>query len=167
MTPEQVQLIKHSFKKILPIAGLAADLFYDRLFEIAPEVRPLFSGDLVSQKKKLIAMLAAVVTNVHEVDKIAPALEELGKRHVAYGVTIKHFGPFGGALIWTLNEALGSEFTPQVRIAWTEAYVALARVMSRAAADETRTLRTTEAELECLRANLAALEEPSSMLFSA
>lgn len=167
MTSEQVKLIKDSFKKVLPIAGLAADLFYERLFEIAPEVRPLFSDDLVAQKKKLIAMLTTAVTNLHDVDKIAPAVEDLGKRHVAYGVTVKHFEPFGAALLWTLKEALGSEFTPQVKIAWTEAYVTLARVMSGAATDETRTLRTTEAELECLRANLAALEEPSSIPFSA
>jgi hemoglobin-like flavoprotein len=74
MTPEQVNLVKESFWKILPIAGVAADLFYDRLFEIAPEVRPLFPDDLVAQKKKLMAMLAVAVTNLHQVDKIASAV---------------------------------------------------------------------------------------------
>jgi hemoglobin-like flavoprotein len=129
MTPEQVKLVKDSFRKVLPIAGVAADLFYDRLFEIAPEVRPLFSNDLVAQKKKLIAMLAIAVTSLHEIDKIAPAVEELGKRHVAYGVNAKHFEPVGAALLWTLEEVLGSDFTPPVKTAWTEAYVTLAGVM--------------------------------------
>ena len=102
MTPEQVKLVKESFRKVLPTAGVAADLFYDRLFEIAPEVRPLFPDDLVAQKKKFIAMLAIAVTNLHAVDKIASAGEDLGKRHVAYGVTAKHFAPGGAALLLTL-----------------------------------------------------------------
>ena len=86
MTLEQVNLVKESFWKILPIGDVAADLFYDRLFEIAPEVRPLFPDDLVAQKRKLMAMLAVVVTNLHHVDKIAPAVEDLGRRHIAYGL---------------------------------------------------------------------------------
>jgi hemoglobin-like flavoprotein len=163
MTPEQVKLVKDSFKQVLPIAGVAADLFYDRLFEIAPETRPLFRDDLVAQKKKLIAMLAIVVTNLHEVDKIAHAVGDLGKRHVAYGVTAKHFEPVGAALLWTLREILGVDFAPSVKTAWTEAYVTLAGIMSGVVAKETRTLRTAEAELECLRARLAALEELPSM----
>ena len=133
MTPEQVKLVKVSFRKVLPIAGVAADLFYDRLFEIAPEVRPLFRDDLVVQKKKLIAMLATVVTNLHEVDKIAPAVGGLGKRHVAYGVTVKYYEPVGAALLWTLEETLGSDFTPQVKTAWTEAYATLEGAMRAAA----------------------------------
>ena len=148
----------------MPIAGIAADLFYDRLFEIAPETRPLFRADLVVQKKKLIAMLATVVNNLHEVDKIVPAVGDLGKRHVAYGVTAKHFKPVGAALLWTLEEILGVDFVPPVKAAWTEAYVTLAGVMSGAAANETRPSRTAEAELECLRARLAAPEGPPSML---
>ncbi len=86
MTPEQVKMVQDSFQKVVPIAGTAADLFYDRLFEIAPEVRPLFPDDLAEQKKKLIGMLVTAVSNLHQVDKILPAVEDLGKRHVGYGV---------------------------------------------------------------------------------
>src|SRR5262245_16363191 len=64
MTPEQVTLVQSSFKSIAPIASKAADLFYDRLFEIAPEVRPLFPADLSNQKVKPGAMLATAVTLV-------------------------------------------------------------------------------------------------------
>jgi|SRR5450631_1757183 hemoglobin-like flavoprotein len=167
MTPEQVRLVKDSFRKVLPIAGIAADLFYDRLFEIAPDVRPLFRDDLVAQKKKLMAMLSTVVTNLHQVDKIAPAVGDLGKRHVGYGVSAKHFEPVGAALLWTLGEILGADFAPSVKVAWTEAYVALASIMSGVVAKDTRTLRTAEAELDSLRARLAAFEGPPSMPFSA
>ncbi|MGE0563442.1 MAG: globin family protein [Pseudolabrys sp.] len=134
MTPEQVTLVQDSFKKVVPIAGTAADLFYDRLFAIAPEVRPLFPDDLAEQKKKLIAMLATAVNNLHQVGTIVPAVEDLGKRHVAYGVTDKHYEPVGAALLWTLEQGLGTDFTPPVKAAWTEAYMTLAGVMKKAAA---------------------------------
>jgi hemoglobin-like flavoprotein len=151
----------------LPIAGIAADLFYDRLFEIAPDVRPLFRNDLVAQKKKLIAMLSTVVTNLHQVDKIAPSVGDLGKRHVGYGVSAKHFEPVGAALLWTLGEILGADFAPSVKTAWTEAYVTLAGIMSGIVAEDTRTLRAAEAELDSLRARLAAFEGRRSLPFSA
>jgi hemoglobin-like flavoprotein len=134
MTPEQVNLVQQSFAKVAPIADKAADLFYDRLFAIAPEVRSLFPSDLTEQKKKLMQMIATAVTNLHQVEKIIPAVEELGRRHVGYGVTPKHYEPVGAALLWTLEQGLGADFTPPVKAAWTETYVTVAGVMQNAAA---------------------------------
>jgi hemoglobin-like flavoprotein len=134
MTPEQVKLVQDSFAKVVPIAGTAADLFYHRLFAIAPEVRSLFPNDLTEQKKKLMQMLATAVTNLHQVEKILPAVEDLGRRHVAYGVTDKHYEPVGAALLWTLEQGLGTDFTPPVKAAWTETYMTVAGVMQKAAA---------------------------------
>jgi hemoglobin-like flavoprotein len=133
MTPEQVQLVQASFQKVVPIADTAADLFYDRLFTIAPEVKPLFPDDLGPQKKKLMQMLATAVTNLHQVEKILPAVEDLGRRHVGYGVTAKHYEPVGAALLWTLEKGLGPDFTPAVKDAWTAVYVTVAGVMTKAA----------------------------------
>ena len=133
MTPEQVAMVQESFKKVVPIAGTAADLFYDRLFEIAPDVRPLFPHDMKEQKMKLITMLATAVTNLHQAEKIIPAVEALGKRHAAYGVTAAHYEPVGAALLWTLEQGLGPDFTPPLKAAWTETYMTLAGVMQRAA----------------------------------
>ena len=134
MTPQQIKLVTDSFMKVLPIAGVTADLFYDHLFEIAPEVRPLFPDDLVEQKKKFIATLAMLISNLHEFGKIAPVVANLGTRHVAYGIVAKHYEPFGIALLKVLEDCLGVDFTPPVRAAWTEAYMRLAGVMTRAAA---------------------------------
>jgi len=134
MTPEQVAMVQDSFKKVVPIAGTAADLFYDRLFTIAPDVRPLFPDDLKEQKKKLIAMLATAVSNLHQAETIIPAVEALGKRHAGYGVTAKHYEPVGAALLWTLEQGLGADFTAPLKEAWTETYVTLAGVMQNAAA---------------------------------
>ena len=133
MTPEQIKLVTDSFRKVLPIAGVTADLFYDRLFEIAPELRSLFPEDLVAQKKKFITMLATMVTYLDDFKKIAPVVTGLGMRHVDYGVIAKKYEPFGAALLWTLAETLGADFTPTASTAWTAAYTNLAGVMMGAA----------------------------------
>jgi hemoglobin-like flavoprotein len=135
MTPEQVKLVQDSFAKVAPIADKAADLFYDRLFVIAPDVRSLFPGDLSAQKKKLMQMLASAVTNLHQIDKIIPAVQDLGRRHAGFGVTANHYEPVGAALLWTLEQGLGPAFTPQVKEAWTETYATMADAMKTAAAE--------------------------------
>lgn len=140
MTPEQVKLVQDSFAKVAPIAPQAADIFYDRLFEIAPEVRPLFPSDLSEQKQKLMSMLSTAVTNLHQLDKILPAVADLGRRHVGYGVNAEHYTPVGEALIYTLEKGLGDDFTPQTKEAWLATYTTLASVMTKAAEAETAAL---------------------------
>jgi len=132
MTPQQISLVQASFQKVVPIAGTAADLFYDRLFETAPQVRTLFPDDLSEQKKKLMAMLGTAVANLHKLETILPAVQALGARHKGYGVTAAHYAPVGAALLWTLERGLGPDFTPDTKAAWTEAYTALAGVMTSA-----------------------------------
>ena len=132
MTPQQIELVQASFQKVVPIAGTAADLFYDRLFETAPQVRTLFPDDLSEQKKKLMAMLGTAVANLHKLETILPAVKALGERHKGYGVTAAHYAPVGAALLWTLEKGLGPDFTPDTKAAWTEAYTALAGVMTSA-----------------------------------
>ena len=133
MTPETVKLVQDSFKAVIPIADVAANLFYDRLFETAPHVRPLFPQDLTEQKKKLMSMLATAITNLHQIETIVAPVEDLGRRHVNYGVTDAHYDDVGAALLWTLNQGLKDAFTPDVEAAWAEAYTTLASVMKAAA----------------------------------
>ncbi len=135
MTPDQIKLVQQSFAKVAPIADAAADLFYDRLFESAPGVRPLFPDDMAEQKKKLMQMLATAVANLHRVDEILPALEDLGRRHVDYGTRPEHYDTVGEALLWTLEQGLGEAFTPAVEEAWTKTYAMIAGVMKTAAAE--------------------------------
>ena len=132
MTPEQITLVQTSFQKVVLIAGTAADLFYDRLFESAPQIRALFPQDMAEQKKKLMAMLATAVTNLHKLDTILPAVQALGQRHTGYRVTAEQYAPVGAALLWTLEKGLGPDFTSETKAAWTEAYIALAGAMTKA-----------------------------------
>lgn len=129
MTPEQIDMVQGSFKKVVPIADTAADIFYDRLFEIAPQVRTLFPEDMSDQKKKLMQMLAIAVNGLTKLDEILPAVQDLGRRHNGYDVTAEHYDYVGAALLYTLGKGLGDAFTPELEAAWTETYTTLAGVM--------------------------------------
>jgi hemoglobin-like flavoprotein len=129
MTPDQVRAIQDSFAKVVPVSEQAAALFYGRLFEIAPEVKPLFRGDIEEQGRKLMAMLAAVVNGLGDLETILPAASALAKRHIDYGVKATDYEAVGAALLWTLQRGLGSEWTPEIAAAWTEAYTVLSGFM--------------------------------------
>lgn len=134
MTPEQIDLVQTSWAKVAPIADQAADIFYDRLFEIAPEARPLFSEDMTKQKRALMGMLATAVNGLKQIERILPAVQALGERHVGYGTKDEHYDIVGSALLYTLGKGLGDGFTADVEAAWTGAYTTLATVMKDAAA---------------------------------
>jgi hemoglobin-like flavoprotein len=129
MTEDQVKQIQTSFAKVAPIADTAAGLFYTRLFEIAPEVRPLFRGDMTEQGRKLMKTLSVVVNGLGDLELILPAASALAKNHVGYGVKPSHYTPVGEALLWTLERGLGSDWTPELKGAWTTAYSTLASFM--------------------------------------
>jgi hemoglobin-like flavoprotein len=129
MTPDQVTLVQQSFAKVAPISETAAMLFYDRLFEIAPSVVPLFPADMKDLRKKLMATLAVVVGGLGNLDSVLPAASALAKRHVSYGAKAEHYPVVGAALLWTLEKGLGDGWTPEVADAWTAAYGTLSGFM--------------------------------------
>ena len=136
MTPDSKRLVQETWAMVEPIADTAAALFYGRLFELDPALRPLFTSDIKEQGKKLMQTLAVVVRGLDRLDQLIPAVEALGRRHGGYGVQDSHYDTVAAALLWTLEQGLGDAFTPAVRDAWTEAYTVLATVMKRAAAGE-------------------------------
>jgi len=129
MTPDQVKLVQDSFAKVAPISETAAVLFYDRLFEIAPQVKVMFPADMTEQRRKLMAMLAAVVNGLGNLTSILPAASALAKRHVSYGAKAEHYPVVGAALLWALEKGLGDGWTPEIAQAWTTAYGTLSGYM--------------------------------------
>jgi len=129
MNAEQITLVQKSFEKVRPIAAMAAELFYGRLFEIEPATKHLFKGDMIEQGRKLMDTIEIIAKGLSVPEVILPAVKQLAERHVGYGVKDEHYASVGAALIWTLEQGLGDEFTPDVREAWTEAYTFLADVM--------------------------------------
>ncbi len=134
VTQQQIELVQSSWDKVVPIQETAAELFYGQLFEIAPEVKPLFKGDMKSQGRKLMTMLNTAVKSLNDLDAIVPAVQDMGKRHVGYGVKDEHYDVVAAALLWTLGKGLGDEFTDDVKDAWVAVYTLLATVMKDAAA---------------------------------
>jgi len=133
MTPNQIKLVQTSFAQVAPIAATAADLFYGRLFEVAPHVRAMFPDDLSEQKKKLMAMLGTAVAGLSRLETLMPAVQALGRRHAGYGVKAQHYASVGSALLWTLEKGLGEAFTAEVKDAWATTYIVLSTTMMNAA----------------------------------
>ena len=130
------RLVRTTFAKIEPIAEAAAELFYNKLFELDPALRPLFKGDMKEQGRKLMGTLKVVVATLDDPAKLVPAVKILGQRHKGYGVQPAHYATVAQALFWTLEQGLEGDFTPEVKQAWTNVYTLLAETMIAAAAGE-------------------------------
>src|SRR5215813_1107809 len=118
ITPHRVELVRQSFAKIVPIAEEATGLFYGRLFETAPQVRPLFKDDIKVQGRKLMSAIALVVGSLQKLPELVPLVQDLGRRHLGYGVKDEDYDLVAEALLWTLDKGLGPDFTPEVKDAW-------------------------------------------------
>ncbi len=130
------KLVQTTFAMVEPIAEAAAELFYNKLFELDPALKPLFKGDIKEQGKKLMGTLKVVVAALDNPPKLVPAVKILGQRHKGYGVAPAHYDTVGEALLWTLEQGLEEAFTPEVKQAWTKVYTLLAETMIAAAAGE-------------------------------
>lgn len=134
LTPEQIQIVKHTWSMVVPIADVAGQLFYNRLFEIAPETKLLFTRTSIpEQSKKLLAMLNYVITKLDKLDTLLDEISALAQRHVHYGVKAEHYDKVGEALLWTLAQGLQNAWTEETRDAWITCYVVLSHAMVEAA----------------------------------
>jgi hemoglobin-like flavoprotein len=133
MNDEQVRIVQETFEKVRTISETAAELFYKRLFELNPSFKSLFKGDMKKQGRMLMQMIDYAVKGLDEPDTILPTIQDLGKRHVGYGVKEEYYCTVGESLLWTLEQGLGSDFTPEAKEGWTEAYKLLSGVMIDAA----------------------------------
>lgn len=140
MTPKQVTLVQESWVKISPIATQAAEIFYQRLFELDPQLKSLFKGDIGEQGNKLMLMLGSAIKLLNNQKKLLPILEQLGIRHLKYNVKAKHYDTVGKALISTLEAGLGDEFNNDLKRAWLAVYKVLSATMIKAA-DEVLTIK--------------------------
>ena len=132
MNAEQQELVRTTFARLAVMPEVAGALFYERLFGANPSFRPLFKNDMRIQGVKLMTMLAIVVYNLPEPGQILPAIRDLAVRHVEYGVKLADYDALREALLWTVEQALGKDFTPAVRKAWTICYDELASEMKAA-----------------------------------
>src|SRR5262245_49253254 len=134
MTSRQTELVRASFARLAPMAAAAGALFYRRLFELDPALKTLFKHDLEEQGHKLMQMIGLAVALLDRPDMLVHAIDALGRRHSVYGVKPQHYKTVGEALILTLGEGLGEEFTPEVSDAWVAVYELISSTMQESAA---------------------------------
>jgi hemoglobin-like flavoprotein len=131
LTWAQKKMIRESFEQVQPKSEAAAHLFYGRLFELDPSLRPMFRGDLAQQGRQLMQALTVVVQGIDHVDELLPAIQSLG-RHLAHGVRDEYYVTVGAALLWTLERGLGDSFTGSMRRAWESLYYMVASCLGSA-----------------------------------
>lgn len=133
LSTQQIQLIRDSWQRVLPMKKQAAELFYGRLFELDPSVKSLFKGKLDFQGDKLMTTLNVVVNSLDDLSSVEAMLQAMGERHIIYGVEAAHYETVGAALLWVLQQSLGDYFTEEVEEAWVIAYGLVATTMKEAA----------------------------------
>jgi methyl-accepting chemotaxis protein len=133
LDPEQKHRLRKTFAIVERQSHVAALVFYQRLFELNPMLRPLFKTDIELQAAKLMDMLSSALSLLEKPEALSETLEELGARHVTYGVRTEHYETVGEALLAMLSTVLGKDFTADTRRAWTELYQLIATTMLRGA----------------------------------
>ena len=131
MTPEQMRLVRQSFATMMKRKADAGRAFYDHLFAIAPELRPMFKSDINAQATKFIDMLGVIIGLLHDPSSLSHTLAQLAHNHRAYGVRDEHFDRVREALVLTLSDFLDDAFTPELKAAWRDLYSLVASAMKR------------------------------------
>jgi nitric oxide dioxygenase len=132
MDRAQVQLVRDSLIQVRPIADHIAESFYAHMFEMAPHLQKLFTGNMRTQGAMLMTSLELAVSSLDDMESILSAVQALGERHISYGVKKEYYPYAKESFLWALQKHLKDEFTPTVKSAWSEAFEALIEVMSNA-----------------------------------
>ncbi|APR82224.1 Adenylate cyclase [Minicystis rosea] len=127
---DDVREVTASFARIAPRSDDLAARMYERLFERHPHLRRLFPTDMTAQRRKLVGSLVVIVDNLRRSDRLFPLLEDLGRRHAAYGVKVEHFEAVGQALLGAIAD-LDEQLDQKARAAWENAYASIASAMRR------------------------------------
>lgn len=134
MTVRQIELVRITWQQAATNAEQVGPLFYETLFEIAPDIRSMFSRTPIpEQSKKLVAMLWYIIGKLNSQSDLIDEITKLAKRHLQYGVVEKHYSYVGAALVMTLEKALGDAWNEEVKEAWVACYGLLSSAMMNAA----------------------------------
>ena len=129
ITADERGLILDSIESLREYREPFALLFYGKLFELDPGARRLFHVDLAVQGRKVMDMLSSVAESLNDFGPMRGQLAELGRQHAEYGVQPEQYDTLSRALLWSLSQALGANFDPAVRDAWSKALAAICAAM--------------------------------------
>lgn len=132
MNDLKILAVKTSWSYVLPDAEEAGSLFYRKLFQLDPSLRPMFKHDIDAQATKLIDMVTYIIAKLQYLDDVEPVISALAVRHVRYGTKPEHYRTVGQALMLTLETVLQDRWDDETRAAWTEVYALVAQTMIKA-----------------------------------
>lgn len=138
MDSRQISLVKESFEKVVPYSNKMTRVLYDQLFELSPELRPLFKKDLREQRKKFLKALMLIVASLHDAKLTEDIIHYLGEKHINVAVSEKDYETFGKALIFAISACLGDDFTPAVKAAWKNTYSTLVKIQLKYAVQDSK-----------------------------
>jgi len=130
LSDRQIMLVQDSFELVIALPQDVTDLFYARVFELDPTLRPMFKRDISEKGRMLMQTIIIAVHSLKDLANITPALHTLGHRHIGYGVKKKDYDTLGMALIWTIEQGIGPTFTPELRDAWAVTYNLLVQTIT-------------------------------------
>src|ERR1700692_4639067 len=129
LTALERQLIRASFESMKEDSNTVALVFYGRMFELDPTLRPLFKIGLAEQARKLMDTLSSAVDAVDRFEELRPQLGELGRKHNSYGTEPHHYETVRIALLWALRQSLGEQFEKDTEAAWDRLLRTITRAM--------------------------------------
>lgn len=130
MKESDVILIKRSwriFREMDP--AVIGDAFYSKLFSYNHSLRKMFPRNMSQQYQKLMDMINTIIARLDRLDELNDEISAMARRHVQYGVRPAHYKLVGNALLWTLKQGLGHDWTPDVENAWSKCYALLSGAM--------------------------------------
>lgn len=129
LSERQHVLVRQSFDRVLEQGDVVIQRFYERLFDMAPDLRALFISGIERQAQKFLQSLRMIVGSLARTERTVPVLQRLGERHRGYGVAAAHYNIAGSALIAALGDVLGDSFDAETEQAWADAYHFIASIM--------------------------------------
>lgn len=140
----QKTLIRSSWKHVEPAVDVTGIAMFGKLFNDHPEAMTLFRftnteslEDQLKNNKRLqrhasgvIKTVGAAIGLLDDTETLVSTLTALAKRHIKYKLDVALFTPVGEALLYALQERIGTDWSSEVAEAWVALYGAVVSVMS-------------------------------------
>ncbi len=126
----EIGLLRSSFELVHRREPGFTRRFYEQLFARYPQAKTLFHRrSSEGQDEVLAGALVAVLDHLHDAPWLRQQLGALGATHAEYGVTREMYAWVGEALLATLAEIAGDDWSEDLACAWAAAYGAITSMM--------------------------------------
>lgn len=133
---EDVSLVKLSYSLLIERKANLAQTFYKILFEMAPLVKPMFTGDQDKLEIHFNELISSVSTNIDDFEYLKPKIFALGKMHKGFSVKVNQFAVVKNTLILSIQYELKEDCSDAIITAWERYYDNIAAIMIQGLLDE-------------------------------